>query len=119
MKLHRVLCAAIAFFAGAGACGAEGVIVGASSKGCTVKGLVQTTFEPPRTVKSFPKDVPPVSGIVEPSPLEDLKRKAAALGANRIVIRDGVSEGMRSWGAHTGPGFDWYNTTLTAEAVKC
>ncbi len=120
MKFYRVLCAAAAvFFAGAGSCGAEGVTVAGSSKGCTVKGIVQTKFDPPRTVQGILQKYPPVNGVVEPSPLEDLKRQAAALGANRIVIRDSVSEGMRSFGARTGTSYEWYNTTLTAEAVKC
>lgn len=120
MKLRRVLCiAAAVFFAGAGGGWAEGVIVGGSSKGCIVKGIVQTTFDPPRTVEVLFQKVTGTNGLVEPSPLEDLKRKAAALGANRIVIRDSVSEGIRSFGSRTGARAEWHNTTLTAEAVKC
>ncbi len=118
MKLRWVLCAAAVFFTGAGA-KAEGVTVGNSSKGCVVKGIVQVKFEPPKTVDAILKKIPPRVGFAEPSPLEDLKRQAAALGANRIVIRDGVSEGVVSYGPRTGRGFEWYNTTLTAEAVKC
>jgi hypothetical protein len=117
MKLRWVLCAAAVFFTGAAK--AEGVTIGSSSKGCVVKGIVQVKFEPPKTVDAILKKIPPRVGFAEPSPLEDLKRQAAALGANRIVIRDGVSEGVVSYGPRTGRGFEWYSTTLTAEAVKC
>jgi hypothetical protein len=95
------------------------IVYSGSTKGCAVKGIVQVTFEPPKTVQVLFEKSPPPSGIVEPSPIEDLKRQAGALGANRIVFRDSVSEGMRGNGPRTGASAKWERTTLIAEAVKC
>jgi hypothetical protein len=122
MKLRRIFYLATAvFLSGTGVSGADNrvIVSSGSTKGCAVKGIVKVTFEPPKTVQVLFSKSPPPSGIVEPSPIEDLKRQAAALGANRIVFRDSVSEGWRGNGPRTGPSASWERTTLIAEAVKC
>jgi hypothetical protein len=122
MKLRRILCLATAvFLSGTGVCSADNrvIVSSGSTKGCAIKGIVKITFEPPKTVQVFIEKSPPPNGIVEPSPIEDLKRQAAALGANRIVFRDSVSEGMRGYGQRTGASAKWESTTLIAEALKC
>jgi len=122
MELRRIFYLATAvILSGTGVSGADTrvIVSSGSTKGCAVKGIVKVTFEPPKTQQVLIDKFPPPSGIVEPSPIEDLKRQAAALGANRIVFRDSVSEGMRSYGQRTGAGAKWERTTLIAEAVKC
>lgn len=98
----------------------SGVIVyNGSTKGCVIKGIVRTTFEPPQTRKFLWMSAPPFQGFVSSDVIDDLKRKAAALGANRINIRDAASEG-RLHHVHGGGVYgEWINTTLIAEAVKC
>jgi hypothetical protein len=122
MKLCRFFYIATAvFLSSTGVSGADNrvIVSSGSTKGCAVKGIVKVTFEPPKTQQVLIEKFPPPSGIVEPSPIEDLKRQAAALGANRIVFRDSVSEGWRGNGPRTGPRASWERTTLIAEAVKC
>jgi len=122
MKFRRIFCLATAvLLLGTRVSGADNrvIVYSGSTKGCVVKGIVQVTFEPPKTVQVLFEKSPPPSGIVEPSPIEDLKRQAGALGANRIVFRDSVSEGMRGNGPRTGASAKWERTTLIAEAVKC
>jgi hypothetical protein len=98
----------------------SGVIVyGGSAKGCVVKGIVRTTFEPPKTRKFLWMSAPPFQGLVSPDVIDDLKRKAAALGANRIIFRDASSEGIIRYEHGGVTSREWTRTTLIAEAVKC
>jgi len=92
-----------------------------SLKGCTVKGIVQATV----TAPEFPAlgflsgQMPPLAGIIKTSAIAELKQKAAALGANRIVLRHGTSAGTSSFHPRTGRSAEWEATTLTAEAYRC
>jgi hypothetical protein len=91
-----------------------------SSKGCTVKGLIRSTFEPTKaTGTALFGNVIPMHAVVDSPAIEDLKRQAAVLGANRIIIRDAVSEGTTMFRPQTGTVPDWHNTTIIAEAVRC
>ena len=122
MRLLGILFAAIvALGISVGQASAEsGVIVyGGSTKGCIVKGIVRSTFNPPQTRKFLWMSAPPFHGFGSSDTIDDLKRKAAALGANRIIIRDTASEGYIRHVRGGGIGKEWINTTLIAEAVKC
>src|SRR5262245_55332434 len=60
-----------------------------SLKGCTVKGVVQAKVTAPQfpTFGFLSGDAPPLFGILKTDAIVELKQKAAALGANRIVLR--------------------------------
>ena len=49
---------------------------------------------------------------------DDLKKQAAQLGGNRIVIRQGISTGTRTM-IHGASIPAWEGTTFVAEAYKC
>jgi hypothetical protein len=81
MKFRRIFClAAAALLLGTRVSGADNrvIVYSGSTKGCAVKGIVNVTFEPPKTVQVLIEKSPPPSGIVEPSPIEDLKRQTTA-----------------------------------------
>ena len=98
----------------------NGVILhGGSTKGCSVKGIIRASFEPPKSEGEGLFGGEQVFGFIDSRVIGDLKRQAAALGANRIVIRDTVSEGTRYSHPRMVPWANWIRTTLIAEAVKC
>jgi len=92
-----------------------------SLRGCTVKGIVQATVKAPE----FPAfgflsgQTPQLFGILKTDAIAELKQKASALGANRIVLRHGTSTGTISYHQRTGRSAEWRATTLTAEAYRC
>ena len=92
-----------------------------SLKGCTVKGIVQATVKAPEfpALGILSGQMPPLFGVLQTNAIAELKQKAAALGANRIVLRHGTSAGTRSFHPRAGSSAEWEATTLTAEAYRC
>jgi hypothetical protein len=92
-----------------------------SIKGCTVKGVVQAKVTAPQfpTFGFLSGDAPPLFGILKTDAIAELKQKAAALGANRIVLRHGTSSGTRSFHPRAGRSAEWEATILTADAYRC
>ena len=117
------LALAIATVTAGGMAGAEPNvrIADPSLKGCAVKGTVQATVTAPEfpTLGVLSGQAPPLFGILKTNAIAELKQKAAALGANRIVLRHATSAGTRSFHPRTGGSAEWETTTLTAEAYRC
>jgi hypothetical protein len=92
-----------------------------SLKGCTVKGVVQAKVTAPQfpTFGFLSGDAPPLFGILKTDAIAELKQKAAALGANRIVLRHATSSGTRSFHPRAGASAEWEATNLTADAYRC
>jgi len=92
-----------------------------SLKGCTVKGVVQAKVTAPQfpTLGFLTGDAPPLFGILKTDAVAELKQKAAAVGANRIVLRHAVSSGTRSYHPRAGRSAEWEATNLTADAYRC
>ena len=92
-----------------------------SLKGCTVKGVVQAKVTAPQfpTFGFLTGDAPPLFGILKTDAVAELKQKAAAVGANRIVLRHAVSSGTRSYHPRAGRSAEWEATNLTADAYRC
>lgn len=112
---------ALAVAAGTQAAERDVRIADPSLKGCAIKGIVQATV----TAPEFPAlgflsgQMPPLAGIITTNAIAELKQKATALGANRIVLRHGTSAGTTSYHPRAGRGAEWEATTLTAEAFRC
>lgn len=85
---------------------------------CAVKGIIKSqAFEVPQP--SFLGTDFTVPRFIGVAAIADLKRQAAALGANRIVVRNVPSEGSRSFGTRTGAGAEWTGSVIVAEAYRC
>jgi hypothetical protein len=113
--------AAVVFVVVARAAEPDVRIADPSLKGCTVKGVVQAKVTAPQfpTFGFLTGDAPPLFGILKTDAVTDLKQKAAALGANRIVLRHGTSSGTRSYHPRAGNSAEWEATILTADAYRC
>ena len=96
-------------------------IADASLKGCTVKGVVQAKVTAPQfpTFGFLTGDAPPLFGILKTDAIAELKQKAAAVGANRIVLRHATSSGTRTYHPRAGRSAEWEATILTADAYRC
>jgi len=118
-----VLAFAIALMAVAGSRAAEPDvrIADPSLKGCTVKGVVQAKVTAPQfpTFGFLTGDAPPLFGILKTDAVAELKQKAAAVGANRIVLRHATSSGTRTYHPRAGRSAEWEATILTADAYRC
>ena len=92
-----------------------------SLKGCAVKGVVQAKVTAPQfpTFGFLTGDAPPLFGILKTDAIAELKQKAAALGANRIVLRHGTSSGSRTYHPRAGTSAEWEATVLTGDAYRC
>jgi len=114
---------AIALMAVAGSRAAEPDvrIADPSLKGCTVKGVVQAKVTAPQfpTLGFLTGDAPPLFGILKTDAVAELKQKAAAVGANRIVLRHATSSGTRTYHPRAGRSAEWEATILTADAYRC
>lgn len=117
----RAALACAAFLAGFSPALAEVRIHDGPTGACVSKGLLQASFDaPPRDPFAGLKGSHEgYIGVAKTNVLEDLKKEAARLGANRIVVRQATSTGTRGFGPRTGPSADWEATRFTAEAFKC
>jgi len=78
---------------------------------CEVRGIVKSSVKRPVPLSA---EVP----IMQTGLFDDLKKQAAQLGGNRIVIRQGISTGTRTM-IHGASIPTWEGTTFVAEAYKC
>ena len=92
-----------------------------SLSGCAVRGIVQATVTAPdlSPLRLLSGQMPPLAGLLDTNAISELKQKAAALGANRIVLRHGSSTGTITYHSQAGRSAEWQTTTLTAEAYRC
>lgn len=88
---------------------------------CIVKGVITAHLQAPEssTVDIVTGARKAAAGVIETGALADLKRQAAALGANRIVVRDINSEGTIAFGPRIGKAVGWDASKIVAEALRC
>ncbi len=93
----------------------------AAAANCKLKGIIDSRFDAPDQdmFAVLNKGADASIGIIQTSALAELKNKAAALGANRIIVRDLNSEGTITYHQRTGRGASWHGSKIVAEAYQC
>lgn len=125
MRAVKTLSAGLAIVAGATMAGANADVrfISGPPSGCSVKGIIKAQYVVPErgiAIIVAPRDstIGILDAGVAGGALANLKRQAAGLGANRIIVRSIPAAGSLTMGSR-GSSADWTGGEIIAEAYRC